>query len=374
MFIMPPAADKESQKKMIGELLKAADRYIKSADWTKALEEVGKALVIEPNNMYAMAYKDRINVSLAEERKKAEAEKVKKLTEDHNKKAAEKVSEEHKEEKNTETATVEAVQEEKKPEPEKTETQKAEPKPEQKVEPKAEPKAPAPVVKDDSAVRLESLRQEFSATQAKLQREVAQLTMQLKEAQALKEATEKNLNEQIVQLQQELNSTKQSVAKSSDKQIEVLKKEFEALKSKHQKEIESAKEIARAEMLTQVAILQKEAEAAKKNSGDSSLQKQGESIIQMMFHIAWKDGTITPDERALLTILKDAIKMNDQRFSELELSTKSEAYANALRSVWLDGVVTPDESDFLTSLREKLGVPAEEHFKLESQVRKEVKK
>lgn len=365
---MPPAADKESQKKMIGELLKAADRYIKSADWTKALEEVGKALVIEPNNMYAMAYKDRINVSLAEERKKAETEKVKKLTEDHNKKAAEKVSEEHKEEKNAETAPVEVVQEEKKPEPEKTEA----PKTEQKVEPKAP--APAPAVKDDSAVRLESLRQEFSATQAKLQREVAQLTMQLKEAQALKEATEKNLNEQIVQLQQELNSTKQSAAKSGDKQIEVLKKEFETLKSKHQKEIESAKEIARAEMLTQVAILQKEAEAAKKNSGDSSIQKQGESIIQMMFHIAWKDGTITPDERALLIILKDAIKMNDQRFNELELSTKSEAYANALRSVWLDGVVTPDESDFLTSLREKLGVPAEEHFKLESQVRKEVKK
>ena len=355
---MPPSTDKESQKKMIGELLKAADRYIKSADWNKALDEVGKALAIEPNNMYAMAYKDRINVSLTEEKKKAESEKVKKLSEDLSKKPAET----QKEETNVEPVKAQSPSEEKKPEPEKPEV------------PKVESKTPAPAAKDDSAVRLESLRQEFSATQAKLQREVAQLTMQVKEAQALKEATEKNLSAQIISLQQELATAKQSSGKSNDKEIETLKKEIDTLKSKHQKEIDSAKEIAKAEMLTQVAILQKEAEATKKNSGEAALQKQGESIIQMMFNIAWKDGSITSDERALLTILKDALKMTDQKFKELESSTKNEAYANALRSVWHDGVVTPEESDFLTSLREKLGVPAEEHFKLESQIRKEVKK
>ncbi len=358
---MPPPTDKDSQKKMIGELLKAADRYIKSFDWTKALEEVGKALAIEPNNMYAMAYKDRINVSLTEEKKKAEDEKVKKLSEDHNKKSADKILEEPKEEKTVEQAKVHAQSEEKKTEPAKPEGQTI------------EVKAPAaPAAKDDAAVRLESLRQEFSATQAKLQREVAQLTMQVKEAQALKEATEKNLNSQIILLQQEVATAKQSAGKLNDKEVDALKKEIETLKAKHQKEIDSAKEIAKAEMLTQLAIQEKE--AAKKNTGGAELQKQGETIIQMMFTIAWKDGAITTDERALLTILKDAIQMNDQKFKELELSTKSEAYANALRNVWHDGSVTPEESEFLTSLREKLGVPAEEHFKLESQIRKEVKK
>ena len=79
---MAQIPDKESQKKMIGELLRNADRFIKAAEWNKAFEEVNKALAIEPNNMYAMAYKDRINVSLAEEKKKAEEEKVKKLSDD----------------------------------------------------------------------------------------------------------------------------------------------------------------------------------------------------------------------------------------------------------------------------------------------------
>ncbi len=359
---MPPPADKESQKKMIGELLKAADRYIKSADWTKALEEVDKALAIETNNMYAMAYKDRINVSLTEEKKKAEGEKVKKLSEEQNKKTIEKPPEAPIEEKNVESVKVQIPAEEKKPESTKSETVKE------------ESKVPTPSGKDDAALRLESLRQEFSATQAKLQREVAQLTMQVKEAQALKDATEKNLNGQIISLQQELATAKQSGGKSNDKEVETLKKEIESLKSKHQKEIDSAKEITKADMLTQIAIQEKEIQAERKNTGEGAFQQQGESIIQMMFHIAWKDGAITSDERALLTILKDAIKMNDQKFKELEVSTKSEAYKNALRSVWLDGHVTPDESDFLTSLREKLGVPAEEHFKLESQIRKEVKK
>jgi DNA repair exonuclease SbcCD ATPase subunit len=364
---MPPPVDKESQKKMIGELLKSADRYIKSAQWTKALEEVDKALAIEQNNMYSMAYRDRINISLAEERKKAENEKVKKLSEDLNTKTVDKTVEEPKLEIKINPAIVQPSTEEKKTEPAKPEVPKA--------ELKVEIKAPAtPEVKDESAARLESLRQEFSATQAKLQREVAQLSMQLKELQAMKDASEKNLNAQIISAHQEIASAKQTAKKSTDKDVDALKKEIETLKSKHQKEIDSTKEIAKAEMLAQAAILQKEAEAAKKSAGDTSIEKQGESIIQMMFHIAWKDGAISPDERALLTILKDAIKMSDQKFNELEISTKSEAYANALRTVWLDGSITPDESDFLASLREKLGIKAEEHFKMESQIRRETKK
>ncbi|MBP6672207.1 MAG: hypothetical protein KA247_03620 [Bacteroidetes bacterium] len=359
---MTIGADKDSQKKMIGELLKAADRHIKTAEWNKALDEVGKALAIEPNNMYAMAYKDRINVSLAEEKKKAEEEKVKKLAED--KKTVEKAPEPPKEEPKPEP--VKAVEtpkaEEKKPEP-----------------PKAEVKQSAPVaapatMKDDSAARVESLRQEFATIQAKLQREVAQLTMQVKEAQALKEAVEKNLNAQLVSLTQELNTVKKSAAVSDTKETEALKKEIESLKEKHKKEIDRTKEIATAEMLTQVAVLQKELEAAKNGSEGASLQKQGETILMTMFHKAWQDGTITNDERALLLLLKGAIEMTEAKFGELEEGTKNEAYLNALRSVWSDGVVTPEESDFLTSLREKLSIPADEHFKLEGQIRKELKK
>lgn len=349
--------DKDSQKKMIGELLKAADRYIKSSEWSKALDEVAKALAIEPNNMYAMAYKDRINVSIAEEKKKAEEEKVKRLAEE--KKGQERPADVAPEEKKAEAPKpAEPVKaEEKRPEPPKPEAPKSEPK----------PVAPAPPSKDDAAARVESLRQEFSATQAKLQREVAQLTMQVREAQALKDATEKNLNAQIISLTAELNALRQTAGKTDPK-------ELEALKAKHQKDLESAREITKAEMLTQVAVLQKEVEATK-NAGDgTSLKKHGEIILRDMFQRAWQDGVITNDERALLLLLKGAIEMTEEKFGEMEASTRSDAYVNALRTVWSDGAVTPEESDFLTSLREKLSIPADEHFRLEGQIRKEVKK
>jgi len=361
---MAIGTDKDSQKKMIGELLKAADRFIKSADWNKALDEVGKALAIEPNNMYAMAYKDRINVSIAEDKKKAEDEKVKKLAEE--KKGQDKSAEVPVEEKKTEApkSAEPPKAEEKKPEPAKTEAPKVEMK----------PVAPPTPVKEDSTARIDSLRQEFTATQAKLQREVAQLTMQVKEAQALKEATEKNLNSQIVSLQHELTTARQNAVKSDPKELDALKRELEVLKAKYQKDVDSAKEIAKAEMLTQVAVMQKELEAATSAAAGSSLQKHGELMLKNMFQKAWQDGTISNDERALLLLLKGAIEMTEAKFGEMESASKSEAYINALRSVWADGVVTPEESDFLTSLREKLGIPADEHFRLEGQIRKEVKK
>lgn len=366
-----PVVDKESQKKMIGELLKNADKHIKNADWTKALEDVGKALAIEPNNMYAMAYKDRINASIAAEKKKADEEKVKKLTEE--KKAAEKPAEPPKEEKKTEEA--------KPAEPPKSEPaadeKKSEPsKPAEPVKTAEPPKGESAkgAAKDDSAARLEALRQEFSATQAKLQREVAQLTMQVKEAQALKEAVEKSLNAQVGSLQQELAAAKGAGTKGGEKELEALKKEMETLKTKHQKELDTAREVAKAEMIAQAAILQKEIEAAKAAGGSQSFKSQGEELLRSMFHRAWQDGIITDDERALLTVLKGAIEMTEEKFGTLQAGTKNEAYLNALRSVWADGVVTPEESDFLTSLREKLGIPADEHFKLEGLIRKELKK
>lgn len=364
-----PVVDKESQKKMIGELLKNADKHIKSSEWSKALETVNKALAIEPNNMYAMAYKDRVNASITDEKKKAEADKVKKIADDHKKPA-----ESPKEEKKPESQKSNPVKPEEarlsSPTPE---APKGDPQSEtQKIEtPKQETSVQA---KDDSSARIEALRQEFAATQAKLQREVSQLTMQVKETQAIKESIEKNLNAQISTLQQELSAAKNTAGKVSEQEFEALKKELATTKARHQKDIETAKDVVRGEMLAQVAILQKEAESGKKNTDNSSLKVKMEEMLKNMFQNAWRDGVISDDERALLTTLKNVVEISEEKFVALEKATKNDAYINALRAIWADGSITPDESDELTSLREKLGIPAEEHFRLEAQVRKEFKK
>ena len=348
--------DKEAQKKQIGELLKAADKSIKNAQWTKALEDVDKALSIEPNNMYAMAYKDRINVSIADEKKKAEEEKVKKLAEDKNK--SEQPAEKSKE------PSPEPASSEDKP--------KQEPAP---AEQKSQQKEDSILkLKEESAARIESLRQEFAATQAKLQREVAQLTMQVKEAQAVKDATEKKLNAQISELEKNLETAQRETKKTDTKEVDTLKKELETIKAKHQKDLERAKEVAAAESLAQIATLQKEVESLKESSDNSSIQKQGEEILRTLFTEAWRGGMLTDDKRNILVSFKSALKISDDAFADLEKTTKIDAYINALKEVWRDGAIGTEESDYLQTLREKLAIPAEDHFKLETKVRKELKK
>jgi hypothetical protein len=54
---------KDERRKIAGEHLKNADKYIKDGDFDKASEEVDKALIVDPENFYAIAYKDRIYIA-----------------------------------------------------------------------------------------------------------------------------------------------------------------------------------------------------------------------------------------------------------------------------------------------------------------------
>ncbi|MBI5215718.1 MAG: response regulator [Ignavibacteriae bacterium] len=64
---------------MVGEFLKRADKLIKEANFDGADYEVERALQMEPNNVYALAYRDRIKDArrLHDEKKKREDEERK---------------------------------------------------------------------------------------------------------------------------------------------------------------------------------------------------------------------------------------------------------------------------------------------------------
>lgn len=66
------------QIREVGQLLKAADRYTLAGDFDRALEQVQKALDIDSQNAYALAYEERIATFRreAEQRKKEEDLKV----------------------------------------------------------------------------------------------------------------------------------------------------------------------------------------------------------------------------------------------------------------------------------------------------------
>ena len=165
--------DKDSQKKLIGEYLKAADRFIKSTEYTKALDEVSKALALEQNNMYALAYKDRIKAALDALEKKEEEEKIKKI-------AADKQPIVKPEEKISAASTTHSQSQ---PQPHSAPSSPTTKATTQQLNDDllAQIKKEAhDAVEKKSEARIEALRQEFAQTQSKLQQEIVKLTAQAK--------------------------------------------------------------------------------------------------------------------------------------------------------------------------------------------------
>ena len=162
-------------------------------------------------------------------------------------------------------------------------------------------------------VRIDLLKQEFTASQQKFQDDIARLAAQAKEALAAKEAAERKL-----------------------------------------------------------ASLQPQHEQEGAGSSGGTLHGQAATLLGKLFRKAWEDGVISPDERELLTIVKTEGGMSDDDFAKMEGEGSASSYTAHLREVWKDGLVTPEEAEALEALRKSLNISAEEHFKLEAQIRKEM--
>ena len=299
--------DREAQKKIISEYLKAADRFIKSSEFPKALDEVKKALEVEPNNMYAMAYNERIKVAMEAARKKEEEERLKKQAEEQKKVtlAASKPAETTVRAANAPDARPQSV-------PAQTPPTPAAQLPGDDMITKIKKEASEAAEKKTDA-RIDLLKQEFTASQQKFQEDIVRLTSQAKEALAAKEGAEKKL-----------------------------------------------------------ALLQ--SQPGKEGAGNPGVtfKDQAIALLAKLFQKAWDDGIISPDERGLLTIVKNEGGLSDQDFAKMENESGASSYIAHLREVWKDGVVTPEEAETLEALRKSLNISAEEHFKLEGQVRREM--
>lgn len=299
--------DKEAHKKAIGEFLKSADRFIKSSEFPKALDEVNKALAIEANNMYALAYNERIKVAMEAGRKKEEEERVKKLAEEQKKSAAAgpKTSDAPPRAQNAPDAKPQSVPAQAPPSP----TAQV---PGDDMLTKIRKEAQGAAEKKSDS-RIELLKQEFSTSQQRFQQDIAHLATQAKDAIAAKEEAEKKLA---------------------------------AMQSQPGKEGQPPP------------------------AGDAKEQMLG--LLAKLFQKALEDDVISSDERGLLAVLKNELELSDQEFLKIENEKKSKSYVGHLREVWKDGFVTPEDAERLEALRKSLNISAEEHLRLEAQIRKEM--
>ena len=298
------AQDRESQKKIISEYLKAADRFIKSSEFPKALDEVNKALGVEPNNMYALAYNERVKVALEASRKNEEEERLKKQAEEQKKSA---------------TPT---------PRPPETAARAANapdarPQPVQAQAPQPPPPAQLPgddmlaKIKKESLesaekkadARLEVLKQEFSSAQQKYQEDIARLATEAKNALAAKEAAEKKLSSLGAQ-----PGTSADSSSGGGHLLSLLSKMFQKAWADG---IITHDERALLTVVKEESGISDEEFTKLENEGGAS------SYIAHLREV-WKDGVVTPEEAETLESLRKALNISAEEHFKLEAQVRRE--------------------------------------------------
>ncbi|MGE5315180.1 MAG: hypothetical protein ACM3Q4_10830 [Acidobacteriota bacterium] len=303
---------KDDRKKLIGEYLKAADRFIQASEFTQAMIEVKKALALEPGNMYALAYSQRIKAALESLRKKEEAARVRRISDEKQASA--------KKEKKTEerdTAPVES------------------PKPEEA------PVAPSAVNDDDrytimqQQVQIERFKEEIETLRLRHQQEISVLAEELRQARAdRKEVDEK----------------------------------YQAL-------VDDAEESHRRgeELYAEVVRLSNERNASPSEEAGPPRPMElaaGESLLrEIVRHLLLAD-TLSAEANDVMELVRMKLGFDDDEFVRIQTSVKSDIYKEALAKAWSEGYITPEQAAMLSELRRKIGVLPEEHFELEAELQK----
>ena len=303
---MPAATqDKESAKKIISEYLKAADKFIKSSEYPRALDEVNKALGVEPNNMYALAYNERIKVAMEAAHKKEEEERLKKQAEEM-KKAPPVAA------KPVETTARAANAPDAKPQP---------------VQGQTPPPATAPQVPGDDMIakikkesldaaekrtdaRIDLLKQEFSASQQKFQEDITRLAVQAKEAIAAKEAAENKLSS----LQSQPGKGDAGSGTSKEQFISLLAKLFE--KAWEDGVVSPDERALLTALKGQIGLSDEEFSKIEKECSSSAYAANLREV--------WKDGVVTTEETEKLEALRKSLNISAEEHFKLEAQVRKE--------------------------------------------------
>jgi hypothetical protein len=298
--------DREAHKKAIGEFLKSADRFIKSSEFPKALDEVNKALAIEANNMYALAYNERIKVAMEAGRKKEEEERVKKLAEQQKKSAAagSKTSDAPPRAQNAPDAKPQNV-------PAQAPLSPATQIPGDDMLTKIRKEAQGAAEKKSDS-RIELLKQEFSTSQQRFQQDIAHLATQAKDAIAAKEEAEKKLA--AMQSPSGKEGQRPPAGDAKEQMLGLLAKLF-------QKAWED--DVISTDERGLLAVLKNELGLSDQEFLKIENERKSTSYLGHLREV-WKDGLVTPEEAERLEALRKSLNISAEEHLRLEAQLRKE--------------------------------------------------
>jgi hypothetical protein len=423
------ANSREEKKKFIGDLLKAADRYIKSAKYTEAMIEVNKALAVEPGNMYALAYNQRIKAALEALKKKEDENRVKKINEEKNaaakaaeppdavppeslpaadvQPAASASSEDDRYTIRQQQAQIERFKEE---------IESLRVKHQQEISVLAHEGQQARAAEQEAADKYRSLVDDAEESYRRVEElyaEVVRLNEQIAEVKRTAEGARAELATEREQLEDEhkremlrLDRERTSFAENQERERQRFESESERRDAAHREEIlqlgseadkateahqqdilhlrEDLRRAHDAQAQAEQKILEVAAETATLRSAlskqeaylqevtaedDQRRRTLGESFLRAILDKLLRSDTIAAETKDLLNIVRTEIGLSDEEFAQLQTAVKHGIYRNALQNAWAEGYITPQQAEKLALLRRKIGISPESHFIIEDELR-----
>jgi CheY-like chemotaxis protein len=388
----PSLTPRDDIKKMVSEILKRVDNFVRKGDLDQAQQCVAQAREIDPKNIYAFAFEERIHILKEQAHENALAA------------AACKAAEARK--KQEETQRLRVV----------TELKKEPPKPKP---------AERPVIQEDPipiAQRCIKPAVEISESQADKEpahpqeeqernRTAAEAVRRAQEEREVKiqMATEEENNLKIKRMVKEaVEAVRKEVAQE---QSIVRTKELEELARKDQMKIKQAAEAARhleeerqqelRKQLEEKLMRKIREEYRQKFIEDSLAVKQTEvpdstkktpqdptrlaapppdadsknparqetlSRYKLVLSSVWADGAFSPEEEATLKELRGSLGVSIEEHSRLEREVKYETYIEAFKKAWHSGTITPENASVLADLRRRFQISNEEHLRIEAKL------
>jgi hypothetical protein len=342
----------DENKRIASDHLKGADKLIKAGEFDRANEEIAKARIADPRNLYILAYEERIQYAREEAQKKEQAERLKQETAAKEQAAKNADADQPTGKKRSQTK-IEA------PPP----VSSAQPSPDS-----ADDKQP-PQEKDKSGKRL--ISEEF-LIQGKGADEILELIMTNAERIARETVEDARARAQVEykeKIDKEIHEYEAENQKRSAEQIQVAVATF-------QKRLETEAQIKLENEIKDLSTTAGKALEERLLHLEDERQLRLAECIKELFTTAIEQllvqGLTDEDFTRIITGIAHGLKISPEQTIQTKRKTQERFYMDAVEVAWSDGTVSLEESERLSALRDRFGITAEEHFQIESNVRRKM--
>lgn len=108
------------------------------------------------------------------------------------------------------------------------------------------------------------------------------------------------------------------------------------------------------------------------SSQETGIEASAQSFYKKVLRKVLSVEGVEPNGKKVLGVIRNLLGISEREQSDLLQEIHLEIYYDAILDSWKDGSVSYEDSERLESLREIFGISADEHFRLEKQVRQEL--